>query len=240
MPVDKPDYDEIRRFGQTFTTVVNEVVSGMSANALATYVYLMSKPNDWIIRPTDVRNRFGFGEYTWRKVAKELREKGVMFDRLDRDPDGKVVRRTLYIGSQPIDEMKGCETSIPLTINAKDSSIPLTSNNVAEQQRGSSTPLVSKDLLQSKDNYKGVDISVVPSEYKESIKEYLTHRKAIKKPLSTQQALTRLLNRLSRCEEEGIPASVAIATTIDKGWSDINPEWLRNAAPVEESNEHYF
>jgi len=93
VPIDKPDYDEIRRFGQTFTVVVNEVTDGMSANALAAYVYLMSKPADWTIRPADVRKRFGWGDFTWREVSKELRDAGVLFDRIDRDSSGKVVYR---------------------------------------------------------------------------------------------------------------------------------------------------
>jgi len=232
MPVDKPDYDEIRRFGQTFTVVVNEVIQGMSANAIAAYVYLMGKPSDWTIRPTDVRKRYGWGEYTWRSVAKELRGKGVLFDQIERDGDGRVTKKVLYIGSQPIDEINhGVE-------NQHDGqTIPLTINNVAEQQRGSSTPLQSKDSLQSKELYKGLDISKVPEEWKAPVKEYITHRKGIRKPIATQQALTRLINRLKKCEDIGLNADEAIAETIDRGWSDVQPEWLKSKQPAQISGE---
>ena len=143
MPVDKMDYDEVRHFGQTFTTVVNEVTAGMSANAVAAYVYLMSKPRDWIIRPRDVRNRYGWGRHTWMKVAKELRDAGVMFDRIDRDEKGRVVKRVLYIGSQSIESMSsknGHTESISPIIGQSD-----------ERTVGKSDPLVIKDLLQSKE-----------------------------------------------------------------------------------------
>lgn len=158
MPVDKPDYDEIRRYGQTFTVVVNEVIEGMSMEAIAVYVYLLSKPQDWTIRPKEVRSRFNIGDHTWRRIAKELRERGVLFDQIERDGDGRVTSRILYIGSQPIDSLcsaeKRDETSIPLKIN-DTGTVPLTINDVAEQRRGSSTPLQSKDSLQSIDIYKG-------------------------------------------------------------------------------------
>jgi hypothetical protein len=154
-----------------------------------------------------------------------------MFDRLDRDSSGKVTRKILYVGSQPID-------SIPLEINDK-ASIPLTNNDVAEPRRGKSTPLQSIDSLQSKDLYKGLSLKACPKDWREPITEYIDHRKLIKKPL-TQRALSRFINKVQKCVDSGISADSAIATTIDRGWSDINPEWIKNTNNQGKPNEHYF
>jgi len=109
-------------------------------------------------------------------------------------------------------------------------------NDVAEPRRGKSTPLQSKDLLQSKDIYKGIDLSPFPEGIRPAVREYLTHRRAIKKPLKTKQALTRLRNRLESCKAEGIDPEQALAVTIDRGWSDVNIEWLKNALPKQGEN----
>lgn len=45
-----------------------------SAEALAAALYLNGKSEGWIARPADIQKRFGWGDHTWRKVSKELRE----------------------------------------------------------------------------------------------------------------------------------------------------------------------
>lgn len=221
MPVEKPDYDEIRQYGDTFTVLVNRSCETLGAEAIGAYYYLLSKPQDWIIRPMDVRRRFSWGRDKWLKVAKELRGAGLLFDQYEKDGKGKILKRTLYIGSQPLD-------SIGREIRTKDESIGRVCLPTAEPTVGESDPLQSKDSLQSKDNYKGLDLSGVPEGWRDDLKEFIDHRKTIKKPL-TQRALVRFVNKIHKCVHAGIAFEKAIHMTIDRGWSDINPEWIKNS-----------
>lgn len=114
---------------------------------------------------------------------------------------------------------------------------------VSQSQDGGVTE--SPELNKRNNNNQGRDrkalnLDEVPESWREDIREYIAHRKAIKKPL-TQQALTRFVNKVHKCVEAGFSASDAIHTPIDRGWSDISPEWLRNAKSKQATvNEHYF
>jgi len=68
----------------------------------------------------------------------------------------------------------------------------------------------------------------IPPEYKDSMNEFVDHRKNMKKPL-TQPALDRFMNAAIRTAQElELDPNFVIHETIDAGWQSIKPEWLRN------------
>lgn len=215
MPVEKIPHADIRRHGLTFTTVINEVALKLSAETLGVYVYLLSKPDAWVIRITDIQRQFGLGDHKWRKVSKELRTAGLLFDEVARDETGKVSGRQMRVTSLP----EG-----------------LVNLGVDNQQCGEQTHLVTTDSLVTKDNYKGLDISGVKDSRREAIKEFITHRKNLKKPL-TQEALRRFHNRVDECVSAGYEENRVIQLVIDKGWSGVEVDWVSKALPKAPSAE---
>ena len=74
--------------------------------------------------------------------------------------------------------------------------------------------------------YKGIDISGVPDRILPSVKEFIDHRKIIKKPL-TQNGLIRQMKAAERAASElGISIQQVIEETIDAGWQGIRADWL--------------
>lgn len=68
----------LKHTGQPFTAVPNYIVNdeNISAEALAVITYVAGKPNGWIVRSYDIRRRFKWGDFVWRRVSRELRELG--------------------------------------------------------------------------------------------------------------------------------------------------------------------
>jgi hypothetical protein len=212
MPIKKTDYTEVRRFGLSFTTVVNESIEGLSASAIGVYVYLQSKPPAWVIRPADIQKRFGFGRDKWRSISAELRESGLLFDKLERDAKGKVIGRVLYLGSQPIQDLPVGRVSRP----------------TAEPSHGKSTPLVSKDSLVSKDINKGPS----PSEwafsqfwdsYPKKVDKKKAHAKFMKLKPEVQVAIIANVQTRAKQDKQWLSGFAPNPTTYLNGerWEDM-------------------
>lgn len=65
---------------QPFTAVPNYLVNdeNISVEALGVITYLAGKPTGWIARAYDIKKRFKWGDFIWRRVAKELKELGIL------------------------------------------------------------------------------------------------------------------------------------------------------------------
>jgi hypothetical protein len=57
-----------------FTAIINSVIEDemLTADALAVLVYLLSKPDGWVIRQADLKRRFGFGKEKQQAVYRCL------------------------------------------------------------------------------------------------------------------------------------------------------------------------
>lgn len=64
----------------SFTCIYNETLNNrnLSGESLAVLVYLCGKPNNWIIQPKDIQNRFQWGRDKIRKIFQELSSLGYM------------------------------------------------------------------------------------------------------------------------------------------------------------------
>lgn len=107
---------------------------GLSAEALGVALYLHGKPAGWKARPFDIQKHFKFGDYTWRKVSKELKSFGLLHER-------KVQSATeLWFELPDMDVRIKKPSSQPLKIT------PCENHTLRKP-----TPLANKDLLPKKD-----------------------------------------------------------------------------------------
>jgi hypothetical protein len=79
--------------------------------------------------------------------------------------------------------------------------------------------------------YKGFDLEKIPNQIStETAKEYIDHRAKIKKPLSSDSSLARVLNKAVRVSEDpqiNMTSDEALHTAIDNGWQGLEISWLR-------------
>ena len=78
---------------KSFTTLQNSTLEAIKdPSTLGVYVYLASKPDDWEISETNLKNRFGKGRDYIRTRLSELKRIGLLKTIAIRDTKGRVTR----------------------------------------------------------------------------------------------------------------------------------------------------
>ena len=100
----------------TFTTVLNKTIEAIIDPAsLGIYLYLASKPNDWQISETNLRNRFNKGGDFIRARLADLKRIGLLKSLAIKDDKGRVTHweTVLYNEVQEFEDRDlTCETHI--------------------------------------------------------------------------------------------------------------------------------
>ena len=81
---------------ENFAVLPNAMINDemLSSDSLAVLVYLLSKPNDWQVRPTNLRNRFSFGKDKVYRILANLEQLGYL--RRESARDGGQFAETRY------------------------------------------------------------------------------------------------------------------------------------------------
>ena len=103
--------------------------------SFAIWAYLLSKPENWIVRNSEIQDRFGIGRDKTTSAIGHLRDIGLVWDQFSRDESGKVCGRSLVCSSQP-------NNAIAVLRNSR---------NTGEPYYGKDGVLVSIDSLAIKD-----------------------------------------------------------------------------------------
>lgn len=100
-----------------FTVMRNQVINdrNLSFEALGLLNYLLSKPDDWIVRFNDISARGGCGAEKTRRIIKECMDAGYMKIDNVRGESGKMLGTTYSVYDQPQSFM---------TKNARDTGFP--------------------------------------------------------------------------------------------------------------------
>jgi len=96
--------DRLKKEGRVrWTTVSTDSMELIpSAEALAIWVFLMSRPDDWTVVPGWTRKRLGLGEVRWKNAIKLLESLGLYEVKSIRDPaNGRFVGREIIIREEP-------------------------------------------------------------------------------------------------------------------------------------------
>jgi hypothetical protein len=82
-----------------FTVIANGCLrdDSLSAESLGVLCYLLGKPNDWTVRPTELAKRFGSGRDRIDRILKELIAAGYIVKAKTRDPLTGLWRAVEYI-----------------------------------------------------------------------------------------------------------------------------------------------
>lgn len=58
------------------SNLINE--GGLTAEAIAALIWIKAQPEDYTFRVRDIKKRFGWGNFLWRRVSAELKELGIL------------------------------------------------------------------------------------------------------------------------------------------------------------------
>ena len=101
---------------ENYSVVPNNMLNdeGLDADCLAVMVYLLSKPSDWIVKPTNIQNRFKFGrDKTYRVINQLVKRKYIV--REEHRTDGKYSSFSYYVYDSPFPGLS--DTAQPYTAN---------------------------------------------------------------------------------------------------------------------------
>ena len=126
---------------ENFAVLPNAMINDemLSSDSLAVLVYLLSKPNDWQVRPTNLRNRFSFGKDKVYRILANLEQLGYLRRESARD-GGQFAETRYFVYDSPCPHFS--DTVLPDTENKdtykeqKEQKTDLTkSNKIARQKK---------------------------------------------------------------------------------------------------------
>lgn len=92
MPVTK-----LHKIDTGYDIIPRESVDSLSsADAIAIYTILLTRPQDWVIHKEWLKNRVGIGDDRYAKAIKELKEKGFWEVQSVKDEEGKMAGRIVH------------------------------------------------------------------------------------------------------------------------------------------------
>ena len=114
----------VRSFGLHYTAITNEVMAKIETpDAMAVWVYLLSKSSDWIPREADIMARWGFGRERYLKAMKHLRQLGLVWTHTERDGGGRIVGNVVNVGSIPLEWASAIDSTVSQVSRLQDEPI---------------------------------------------------------------------------------------------------------------------
>lgn len=97
MPIRKEDGYRLIQAGISYTTLTNDAINIIkNPVAMAIWVHLCSKPKDWVVRRSELMERFSIGRDKYQEAMRELRILGLVWDYQIRLPDGNFSDRGVF------------------------------------------------------------------------------------------------------------------------------------------------
>ncbi len=102
MAIQKESATKLRKTGGTYVVLPSESMRLIKDPvSLAIWAYLLDKPDDWVVRNSELQDRFGIGRDKTTSSLGHLRDIGLVWDEYRRDGSGKVLGRNLVCSSTP-------------------------------------------------------------------------------------------------------------------------------------------
>lgn len=129
-----------KKHDNNFTTIPNAIIEDktLSPEARWTLIYLLSKPKDWVVRVTDIRNFSGFGRDKSYQMLRELCEAGYIEKVQQRQEDGSFGEIEYLVKDSPHTEIQEPFPDLQNPVNtepSKDLVIPNTEYLLAKANR---------------------------------------------------------------------------------------------------------
>jgi len=127
MPVNKATSATLRKTGIQYEIVPRATVDSIKGcEALALWLYLITRPQNWVIRKTDIKNRFDWGRDRYTKAMTELKSLGLVTVASVRGDKGQLQGNIIWINHQPTEvQVNGTSVKPDVRLNStlKDTEI---------------------------------------------------------------------------------------------------------------------
>jgi hypothetical protein len=146
---------------ENYSVIPNNMLNdeGLDSDCLAVMVYLLSKPSNWIVKPTNLQNRFKFGRDKTYRIINQLIKKQYIV-REEHRVDGKYVSFTYYVYDSPFPCLS-------------DTAEPYTANQYTTKYRD----ILSKEKIQKVEQPKTAPTDINEWQYyKNVLAEYTTYK----------------------------------------------------------------
>ena len=93
-----------------YSVMPNDLINNdrLDADSLAVLVYLLSKPSNWIVKPTNIQNRFQYGKEKTYKIIKVLMDERYIYRQVHR-VENKYDGYTYYVYDSPFPDFQETE-----------------------------------------------------------------------------------------------------------------------------------
>ena len=205
MPIEKTTATILRKDEQPYIAMSREVIQAIrQAEALSIWVYLQSKPQNWVIRKTDIKNSLGLGPDRYKKGMDLLKEMGLITTSEVRGCDGKLGGKVLWCHASPVTEVPENRTS--------------GKPNVGKTERRENRTLkevqINKDLQITKEVQ-------IPSYINPDLwSDFMDQRKSLKAK-NTERAIKVILSRLEEFRAKGHDPNRVIENSIENSWKGV-------------------
>ncbi|RME56845.1 hypothetical protein D6779_09920 [Candidatus Parcubacteria bacterium] len=98
MPVNKVDGLVLRKGRIAFDIIPRSTVDAIgSAEALAIWTYLITRPENWVVKRNDIMKRLGLGRDRYARAMRELTDLGLIQTTVSRNDDGTLAGRMITV-----------------------------------------------------------------------------------------------------------------------------------------------
>lgn len=192
-----------------------------SAKLLFGEIYRLSDADGWCdASNADFMDLLGCSENTVRNLLKSLEDIGQIRTVTAPKRDGKGgTSRRIFCGRKlappDIQEVPPKNCSTPKNLEGVPPKI--CEDTYFKSNKKSNTPIVPKDVLHTVEAYTGED-----RELREAFDGFLANRAAIKKPVKTVRAVSRIINRLRAVNDRDVAIAMLDKATVNN-WLDVYP-----------------
>lgn len=192
MAIVKNKMNTLHHVRRPYTNILNSTLNLIKdKSALAVFVYLSSKPEDWIVQKTEVAAHFNCGRDSILKAFSYLKSLGLYASIPRKDETGKITNWEICLYEDPElnPHHQNTENAICGEIEAKaapDKGFVQTTENPRSDK---SPPLQKKEVLQKKETNKDIYIAepeIEQERYKGDVTPFEAHQKQKTQPVVNQ------------------------------------------------------
>ena len=204
MPIKKETSSRLVKFGYNFESVPRQIVEQITnPDALAYYVYLLTRPDNWVVRRNHLREHFnGLSLARHNAAMRVLRGMGLVWTQTEKRVDGTFSENIIMCGAIPVDDLPS--PKVQIADHRENPSIGKTGDTV---NRPLKDRHINKDI-QIKDK----DIQI------RGWGEWVEYRKEIKKKMTpaTIKKQVKFLEAFDPKTQQAI-----INQSIQNGWAGL-------------------
>lgn len=224
-----------------YTVIPNALAQDkrLSFEARGLLILLLSMPANWHVNKSWVEEQSGnCGRDKTNRLFKELQEAGYIRKKTVHDEKGLITGTDWLIYPTSETSAKSNRTTEKPS-NGKPATVELENRTTDKPHDGKPATIKETDL-QNKHSKKinkkvsGISLESLPEQISKQVaKDFIDHRKALKKPL-TQKAFELAMSSAIKCV--GVTPDQAIDICIERGWQTPRPEWIANHLNSSRSN----